>query len=137
MEARNFDTWDEMNAWEKELEERIADQVGELPNHLAEDVFISEHSGEWALAGLQLLRYAFAQGIHVDANLVKPAIDFWGNQFFPTPYSFLFAGRWLSSKQIEEIFEFGIMPTPIMPAHPEQDTDQTNDRASELAPANH
>ncbi|MDR2703509.1 MAG: hypothetical protein LBB58_04125 [Cellulomonadaceae bacterium] len=110
MEAKDFETYEDMIAWERELEGRIAKQVGELPDYLAEDVFISEHAGEWALAALQILRYAFAKEIPVDADLVKPAIDFWGNMFFSNFNSLLFAGRWLSSKQIEEVFEVGLMP---------------------------
>lgn len=123
MEAKNFETRAEMDAWEKELEGRIAAQVGELPEYLAIDVFISEHAHEWALAVLQMLRYAFMKEIHVDADLVKPAIDFWGHQFFPDTYSLLFAGRWLTPEQVEEIFEFTVMPCPMQLARPEPGKD--------------
>jgi len=115
MEARDFETRSEMIAWERELEKRIAAQVGELPEYIAESVFISEHAGEWAMAALELLRYAFAKEIPIDSDLVKPAIDFWGRQFFSSSSSLLFAGRWLSPAEIEEIFEFSLLPQPREP----------------------
>jgi len=113
LEPRDFETRAEMLAWEKELANRIAAQVGELPDYLARDVRISERAGEWALASLQMLRYAFAKEIPVDSDLVKPAIAFWGGMFFSRFNSLLFAGRWLSPTQIEEVFEIGLMPIPV------------------------
>jgi len=115
VEAKNFETYEEMVAWEKELESRIATEVGELPDELGLGVFLSESSGDWAKAALHLLIYAFAKDIHVDSDLVKPAIDFWGPQFFPDSYSFMFAGKWLSPDQIEEIFEFPLIPKTEWP----------------------
>jgi len=116
VEAKNFDSYEEMIAWEKELEGRIAAQVGELPREVGIDVRISEQEAEYALAALSLLCYAFVNNIKVDADLVKPAIDFWARQFFPDPYSYMFAGRWLSAEQIEEIFGFAILDKPEYPA---------------------
>jgi len=115
MDAHDFETYEEMVAWEKELEQRISVQVGELPVELAFEVYLSEHAGEWALAALDLLTFAFANNIHVDSNLVKPAIDFWGRQFFPDSHCFMFAGRWLNSGQIEEVFEFPVMSKSNLP----------------------
>jgi len=115
MEAKNFETRPEMIAWEKELERRIAEQVGPLPDETRASVYLSEHGGEWAMAALELLSYALANDIHVDSELVKPAIDFWAKQFFPNSLAFMFAGRWLNAEQIEEIFEFPIMWKNNMP----------------------
>ncbi|MDR2703450.1 MAG: hypothetical protein LBB58_03830 [Cellulomonadaceae bacterium] len=114
MEARDFDDWNEMNEWEKELETRIAEQVGELPEYLQQEIYLSEHGGEWALAARDLLRYAFVKDIKVDAELVKPAIAFWRDMFFSNSYSLLFAGRWLTSEQIEEIWNTNLMPIPTI-----------------------
>lgn len=120
MEARDFDNWDEMNVWEQELEQRIAAQVGELPESLAKEVWLSERAIEWAVAANDLLSYAFVKGITVDADLVKPAIAFWRGMFFSEFDSLLFAGRWLSTEQIEDIWETKLMPSPTQWAHPEQ-----------------
>jgi len=114
MEVLDFETWEEMNAWEEELERRISTQVGELPEDVARSVLASEHAGEWAIAARVLLQYAFVKGITVDSDLVKPALAFWGRQFFKTLSSLLFAGRWLTSSQIEEVFDFRISPAPIL-----------------------
>jgi len=56
VEARDFDNYAEMIAWEKELENRIAAQIGELPDDLAREVIISERAGEWAIGALILLK---------------------------------------------------------------------------------
>jgi hypothetical protein len=134
MEARDFYDWDEMNAWEQELEQRIAAQVGELPEFLKKEIWLSEQGIEWALAARDLLSYAFVKGINVDADLVKPAIAFWRGMFFGEFDSLLFAGRWLSPEQIEEIWETKLMPTPTQPAHPEREAALAQPQ-QELVPA--
>ncbi|MDR2703449.1 MAG: hypothetical protein LBB58_03825 [Cellulomonadaceae bacterium] len=111
MEARDFDDWNEMNEREKELETRIAEQVGELPEYLAYEVFLSEHGCEWAMAAYDLLQFAFVKDIPIAADLVKPAIAFWRPQFFNDFSSALFAGRWLTPADIEEIWDTSLMPS--------------------------
>jgi len=121
LEAKNFDTRAEMLAWEEELVGRIRAQVGDLPGYIAESVFISEHGCEWAEAAEELLQYAFASGMTVDADLVKPALAFWGPRFFSYRNALLFAGRWLSPKQIEGVFTFRLMPAPASVPESEKD----------------